>query len=123
MLLSAITVSFVTLRSLGAVAVVIVWPTIEAFLVWQALTCLARSFVPGAILSVAMPFSSYSTAGSSLLLLGRTWALSANISIISVESLVLIQGPRLLVSRILPLTRNSATSALRWLFPQVCTIL
>lgn len=101
-LLSLITIGFVTARAAGALIVVAVEPTIQAYLAWQIALNLTQSIATGVILWLVMP-ASIRHAKFSAHLLRRMWRFAGSISIISVESLVLTLGPRIIMSKMLPL--------------------
>jgi O-antigen/teichoic acid export membrane protein len=103
-LLNVVTVIVSTVRSVGGVLVLwLVSPTIQAFLLWQVGTSLALSVVTGVILWWVLPHSA-GPARFTFAVVRNVWRFAAGISTITIEALILTQVPRLLVSRIIPLT-------------------
>ncbi|HEV3312152.1 MAG TPA: hypothetical protein VG815_16705 [Chloroflexota bacterium] len=103
-LLNAVVAIFVGLRTVGAVAVLwLVSPTLEAFFVWQAALSLAQSVVTGIALWRELPEGAR-PARIRFTVLRRVMGFAAAMSVIGAQSIVLTQGPRLLMSRIMDLT-------------------
>jgi O-antigen/teichoic acid export membrane protein len=92
-----------TLRHGGAVCVVaLLSPTIEAFLVWNALVALLRVILFAILVHRQLP-SSPARAAFSTQTISRVWRFSAGMMGISVLALLLTQVDKVLLSRLLTL--------------------
>src|SRR5579884_1071034 len=102
-LLNVIMVAVGTLRAIGAVAILgLVSPTIQAFLIWQVVTSLLLSALTGVALWRSLPHSTLQPAFRREIL--RTSAgFALRIFAMSVLALIVVQGPRLEVSRLVSL--------------------
>jgi O-antigen/teichoic acid export membrane protein len=102
-LLNAITISLATIRGVGAVFILwLVSPTIQAFFLWQLVISLSLSVMSGTALWWTLPRPTRSSRFR-FAIIRDLWRYAAGISVLGLESLILMQGPRLLVSRVVPL--------------------
>ena len=102
-LLNAVTVIMMTVRSVGGVVVLwLISPTIQAFLLWQLASSLALTVIAGGLLWWVLP-SATRPARFRITVVSGVWRFAAGVSIVTVQSLVLTQVPRLLASRVIPL--------------------
>lgn len=102
-MLNAITSGLATLRSLGAVGVLIwVAPTIEAFFVWQGIISAVTVTIFAIILYKALPLSSQGGRFSWPELI-KIWRFAAGIMAITLLSFLLMQTDKILLSRFLTL--------------------
>ena len=102
-LLSLINIICGTLRSVGAL-LVLIWisGTIQAFLVWQGLILLLQLILVAVTLHRSLP--PLSTGGTfSKQLLGNIWRFAGGMTAITVLSLILTQTDRVILSRMLSL--------------------
>lgn len=92
-----------TVRGGGALAVLLVTPSITAFFTWQAVVNVAHSVLLALLMRRALPRTSVRARfqRSSLL---RVWRFAAGVGMVSVLSLVLMQLDKILLSKLLPLT-------------------
>lgn len=103
LLLGVINVSCVSFRSIGALLVLIlISPTIQAFLLWQGLISLIQLVIVAATLKRSLP----ETSGKGVFkkeLLYRVWRFAAGITGLSLVGLILTQTDRIILSRMLNL--------------------
>jgi O-antigen/teichoic acid export membrane protein len=102
-LLTGVNIATSTLRSVGAVLVLwLVSPTIEAFLLWQAVTSAVTTLILALALWRMMPGDPARAAFRKQLLIG-IWRFAAGMSAMSILAVILTQVDKIVLSRLLPL--------------------
>ncbi len=100
---NVIQVAFVTLRLVGAAAVL--WkvaPTIQAFLLWQAVCLGMQTVATGAVMTRSLPEAARRGAFH-WRVLAATWRFSLGMSVISLVSMPLVQADKVIVSKLFTL--------------------
>lgn len=102
-LLNLINIFFATLRSVGALLVLIfVSQTIQAFLIWQAATAALQTLTMAVLLHRSLP-PAPAPAEFRMSLLRQIWRFAAGVSAIGIVALILTQTDKIILSRMLTL--------------------
>ena len=100
--LNALNSVLVTLRYLGAIAVIWLAPSVQAFFVWQIAAYGTHTGVVGVLLWRSLP-PAEEPAQFRAGLLQEMWRFAAGLSGVSITAVVLAQMDRLILSKVLPL--------------------
>lgn len=100
---NAVSTAATVVRGLGAIAV-LKWvsPTIEAFFAWQAVVSVASVLVLAPMVYAALP-SGTRRAGFSRAAVREVWSFASGILVLTLQSLLLTNLDKLVLSRLLPL--------------------